>query len=117
MQGIWSVTTKEGTRMTDKPVKSDKPFNRLTHLCAHMTEALESAIEAETGEDLTPVKTIVFLEDEKGAGIQTFGYTDSIEAMTALFIHMKAIFEAEGKTLDFVGVNIPDSPEGVDDRG
>ena len=100
--------------MSDKVRASGEPFDRLTRLCAVMSDALEEALEAEeTPKGAGPVRTIVFLEDDKKAGIQIFGYDDSISAMAALFSHMKAIFEAEGKSLDFVGVNVPDSPEGL----
>jgi hypothetical protein len=96
----------------------DQPFDRLTGLCARMTHALAEAVDMERlayqnepERNTSDVKTIVFIEDDKSAGIQTFGYTDSIEAMASLFVHMKAIFEAQGKHLDFVSV--PDSPEGL----
>lgn len=99
--------------------KADQPFDRLTRLCDVATHALDDAVEIEAeeargqeGVNLTPVKAIVFLEDDESAGIVIHGYDDSMDAMTALFLHMKAIFQANGKDLDFVG--IPDSPEGID---
>jgi len=102
--------------MKDEVESGPKPFNRLTRLCEKMTDALEVAIEAEAAEspevERSEVQTIVFLEDENGAGLQIHGYDDSMSAMVSLFVHMKAIFQANGKDLQFVA--IPDSPEGVD---
>lgn len=101
--------------MTDEPTEpamSNEPFDRLTTLCQTMTDALDEALAAETGEH-PPIRTIVFLEDDERAGIVTHGYEDSLDAMGSLFIHMKAIFQAHGKDLEFIAV--PDSPEGVTD--
>lgn len=94
----------------DSARKADQPFDRLTGLCKVMTDALDRAVEAEEGEHL-PVRAIVFLEDDEKGGIVTSGYEDTIAAMAAVFVHIKAIFQAEGKDLDFIG--IPDSPEGI----
>jgi len=96
---------------------SDEPFDRLTNLCAVMTDALDEALEVEREQnrgsdtDLTDVRTIVFLEDDEGSGIVTHGYPDTKEAMASLIMHLKAIFETQGMTLDFIGM--PDSPEGL----
>jgi len=108
--------------MTDMDVKqADQPFTRLTRLCQSMTDALDDALEAEREEhrgdpeaNLTPVKAIVFLEDDEKAGIQIRDYEDSVQAMAALFMHMKAIFQASGRDLEFVG--IPDTVEGAEDH-
>jgi len=98
----------------DDARNSDRPFNRLTRLCDVMTTALDEAIEAEepNDEQRGKVRTIVFLEDDGGAGIETFGYESSIDAMVSLFVHMKAVFQAEGKDLEFIG--IPENLEGID---
>jgi hypothetical protein len=83
---------------------SDQPHDRLTRLCVRMTEPLD-----ETEND--DVKAIVFLNDTESGGIQIHGYDDAAEAMTDLFIHMRAIFRSMGKDLSFIPV--PDSPEGL----
>ena len=98
----------------DEPKMSDKPFDRLTSLAEVMTNALERAVEVEKTLDperFTEVRSIVFLEDAYGAGIEVHGYQDGVEAMATLFMHMKAVFRASGKDLDFIG--IPDSPQGL----
>lgn len=99
-------------------VRSAKePFDRLTVLCRTMTDALEEALAVEDEEnrgkpELSKIKTIVFLEDDQKAGIQIFGYDSSTEAMAALFVHMKAIFQASGRDLEFVAV--PDFVDGAE---
>jgi len=97
-----------------RPQKSDRPFNRLTNLCEVMTDALTLDVEADQTGLHGKVRVIVFLEDDNGAGIETYGYDDSLSAMASLFVHMKAIFQASGKDLDFIGVDIPDTPEGLE---
>lgn len=76
--------------------RSEEPHDRLTRLCAAMTHALDD--QPETGED---VKCIVFLQDGKRGGLHLHGYEDDTEAIADLFIHLKALFEANGKTLMF----------------
>jgi hypothetical protein len=98
----------------DMPRVAAEPFDRLTRMCAVMTEALNEAEaqEAPDGDEKhTPIKSIVFIEDSLSAGIVTNGYEDTSEAMAALFTHMRAIFRAQGTNLEFVA--IPDSPEGA----
>jgi hypothetical protein len=76
--------------------RSEQPHDRLTELCAVMTTALEG--DPLYGEG---VKCIVFLQDGKRGGLQMHGYDDDAEAIADLFMHLKAIFEANGKTLLF----------------
>lgn len=71
-----------------------EPHDRLTRLADTMSKALEADPEYRAGD-----KAIVFLDDGKRGGIQLFGYDDDVEAMADLLIHLKALFEANGKTL------------------
>jgi len=88
----------------DDLTMSDTPVDRLTRLSVEMTAVLELPENAD-------VQAIVFLSDAKSGGIQMHGYDNVADGMAALFVHMKAVFQAMGKDLDFVG--IPDSPEGL----
>lgn len=76
-------------------VRTTEPHDRLTRLCAAMTDALDAHPE-HGGE-----KCIVFLQDGKQGGLQLHGYEDDMEAMADLFMHLKALFAANGKTLMF----------------
>jgi hypothetical protein len=60
-----------------------------------MTEALDA--HPERG----PEKCIVFLQDSERGGMVLHGYDDDTEAITDLFLHLRAIFEANGKQLMF----------------
>jgi hypothetical protein len=74
-----------------------EPHDRLTRLCAAMTDALDA--HPERGDE----KCIVFLDsktDMRG-GLQLHGYDDDMEAMTDLFMHLRAIFRANGRDLMF----------------
>jgi hypothetical protein len=79
----------------------DKPFDRLTRLCAVLVEALDEAVDAEREADLSAelsdVRGIIFLSDAEHSGIEMFGYEETAEGMTDLLIHMKAIFTSMGK--------------------
>ncbi len=81
-----------------KPHSSEEPHDRLTRLCAEMTTVLETAENAD-------VKAAVFLVDDSMAGLQFHGYEDSIAGVADVFIHLQAVFEANGKKLDFVSLD------------
>lgn len=72
-----------------------EPHDRLTRLCAAMTDALDA--HPERGEE----KCIVFMQDGDRGGLQLHGYDDDTDAMVDLLLHLKAIFEAHGQTLMF----------------
>jgi len=74
--------------------RSYEPHDRLTRLCAAMTEALDA--QPEMGED---VKCIVFLQDGDKGGLQLHGYDDDSEAVSDVLLHLQAIFNANGKKL------------------
>lgn len=86
--------------MAELPHRSYEPHDRLTRLCAAMTDALDS--HPERGEE----KAIVFLQDGERGGLQLHGYDDDTDAMVDLFVHLKALFEANGKTLMFAPLGV-----------
>lgn len=69
-----------------------KPHNRLTRICAEMTDALDASSE----NPHKNVKAIVFLDDdiERLSGLEMHGYEDDFEAMSRLLYHIQAVFEA-----------------------
>lgn len=92
--------------MTDGVRRENEPFDRLTHLAAQMTALLN-------GPENEDVRAIVMLDDPNYRGLTLHGWEDDTEAMAAMFMHLRAIFRANGKDLAFVP--IPDSPEGLED--
>lgn len=77
----------------------DGPVDRLTRICDAMTETLVAHPE-----HLQEDRAIVFLDDGDRGGIVLHGYDDDMDAMTDLFMHLKAIFEANGKQLMIVPI-------------
>lgn len=71
-----------------------EPHDRLTRLAAAMTDALDHHPEAAGDE-----KAIVMLDDGRRGGIHMHGYDDDLDAVAALFTHLQAILEANGKTM------------------
>jgi len=69
----------------------DEPFDRLTELAAQMGEIL-----IQPGNE--DVKGIIFLHDSKRGGIEMIGYEEVSEGMADLLVHMKAVFESQGKS-------------------
>ena len=88
----------------EKPTRTEEPHDRLTRLCAAMTDALEA--HAERGDE----KCIIFLQDRERGGLQLHGYEDDTEAMVDLLMHMRAIFRASGKELHIVPMGKTPSP-------
>lgn len=83
-----------------KPVRTeDTPHDRLTRICATMTDAMDAHPETRP-ED----KAIVFLDDGQRGGIQLHGYNDEGDALTDLLIHLTALFEANGQTLRIIPI-------------
>jgi hypothetical protein len=79
--------------------QTHEPSDRLTRLCKTMTDALEA--DPEYGDD---VKCIVFLDDTKRGGLQLHGYEDDAEAITNLFMHLRAMFRSRGQDLLFMPI-------------
>jgi hypothetical protein len=86
--------------LAEEPFRSEEPVDRLTTLCDAMTTALK--VQEGFSED---VKAVVMLQDDKRGGIQLFNYEDETEAMVDLFMHLRAIFRAQGKDLMFAPIN------------
>jgi hypothetical protein len=80
--------------MTNPRRTEGQPHDRLTRLCDAMTGTLEQ--QAEYTAD---VKAVIMLDDGQRGGIVLHGYDDDTQAMVDLLMHLKAIFEANGKTL------------------
>lgn len=78
--------------------RSHEPHDRLTRLCAAMTETLRA--HPECGD----VQCVVFLESEseRRSGLVMDGYEDDVEAVAAVFLHLQAILRANGKTMTIV---------------
>jgi hypothetical protein len=75
------------TDLRESPV----PYDRLTELADVMQESINSP----ENED---IKGIVFLQDSERGGIVLFGYDDVPSGLTSLLIHMKALFQSQGKS-------------------
>lgn len=67
------------------------PFDRLTELANEMQKVAEDPENAD-------VKGIIFLSDATHGGIVMFGYDDTTSAMAHLLMHMKAVFQSQGKS-------------------
>lgn len=78
--------------MTENVTRSEKPHDRLTHLCAAMTKVLDT-------EENSDVQAIVMLNAGGKGGLQTHGYEDDTQAMVDLFLHLSAMFKAAGREL------------------
>lgn len=74
-----------------------KPHNRLTRICDAMTETMDQHPERREGD-----KAIVFLDDGTRGGIVLHGYENDVDAMADLIMHLKAIFEANGKSFQII---------------
>jgi hypothetical protein len=92
--------------MTEPTRTEGKPHDRLTRMCDAMTNTLDTHPEHQDGD-----RAIVMLDDGTNGGIVLHGYDNDIAAITDLLVHLRAIFRANGKDLDIIG--IPDSPESL----
>jgi hypothetical protein len=90
--------------MSPRPRRTEEPTDRLTRLCKAMTEAFDAHPEHREGD-----KAIVFLDDGDHGGIQIHGYDDDTDAIVDLFVHLRALFRAQGKDLSFMP--IPPNPQ------
>jgi hypothetical protein len=80
--------------------RTQQPHDRLTRLCAAMTDALDA--HPERGDE----KCIVFLQSDadRRGGLQLHGYEDDTDAIVDLFLHLKALFRSKGKDLYFAPI-------------
>lgn len=79
----------------DDVQRTEEPHDRLTRICDEMTVTFDSHPE-HRDED----KCIVFLDDGERGGLVLHGYENDIEAMVDLLMHLRAMFRANGKSLD-----------------
>jgi len=79
--------------VADEKRSEDVPHNRITRLANVALDAVQRD-EGYDGE-----KVIVFLDGQDMGGIGMSGYDDDTEAMVNLFMHLRAIFAANGKEL------------------
>ena len=96
--------------MTDEPRRTTEPQDRLTRICAAMTETFDAHPEHDDDD-----RCIVFLDGGGLGGLVLHGYDDDTEAMVDLFGHLQALFRANGKDLQFIAV--PNDASGLTDTG
>ena len=92
----------------DQLQRTDQPHDRLTRVCAAMTDTFDAHPEHRQGD-----RCIVFLDDGHRGGLVLHGYDDDTEAMADLLIHLRAIFRANHKDLQFV--TVPNDASGITD--
>jgi hypothetical protein len=80
--------------MADERKTVGQPHDRLTRMADAMTTAMERHPEYRKGD-----RAILFLEDDDKGGIVLTGYDSDVDAMSSLFIHLKAIFKVNGREL------------------
>lgn len=83
--------------MSDRPKQTPEPVDRLTRMCDAMADAFRAHPEHREGD-----KAVVFLSDPEMGGIVVLDYEDTTEAIAALLMHIKALVESNGKTLDIM---------------
>lgn len=81
---------------------SETPQNRLAMVGNALSKVLPVVPEYLPGD-----RAIIFVSDETCSGITVHGYDDLDEAIVELFMHLRAMFQATGRDLDFIG--IPDN--------
>lgn len=72
----------------------NSPHDRLTRICARMTDAMDADPEHRDGD-----RAIIMLDDGWRGGIVLHGYDSDLDGLADLLAHVRAIFEANGKTL------------------
>jgi hypothetical protein len=84
-----------------EPEKSSVPTDRLTRLCAAMTDALDAHPEYREGD-----RCVVLLSSTADAmrGLVIHGYERDKDAVVDLVEHLRAMFKANGMELHLVSV-------------
>lgn len=82
--------------MADETHRTTEPHDRLTRLCDEMIKAHDA--HPESGDE----KIVIFIQDGRRGGIVMHGYKEDSEAIADLFLHLEAMFRANGKKLMFV---------------
>ena len=96
------------SKTVGKPEMSRSPKDRLTRICDQMTKTFDMHPEHEKGD-----RCMVFLDDGKMGGIVLHGYENEKDAAVDLFLHLRAMFQAQGTNLEFIG--IPEDASGLDE--
>lgn len=87
-----------------------EPVDRLTRLCAAMTEAMEAHAEYRDGDRVVILLTGV--DDEHG-GMVAAGYDDNATMVADLLAHTQAVAMAVGLGMDVL--TMPDDVSGITD--
>jgi hypothetical protein len=85
--------------MAKRAEMTRSPKDRLTRICDQMTKTFDMHPEHRK-ED----RCMVFLDDGKMGGIVLHGYENEQEAAVDLFLHLRAMFQAQGMNLEFIGI-------------
>jgi hypothetical protein len=84
-----------------KPTRTEGvPHDRLTRIGDAMTVAFDVHAEHREGD-----RCIVFLQDGQMGGIAIHGYEDDSTAIVDLLLHIRAMFAANGKSLEIGFMN------------
>lgn len=84
--------------MADETRSEGTPHDRATRLANIALDVLQSHPDYE-GE-----RVMVFLDGKERGAIGMSGYDDDVEALVNLFMHLRAIFAAQGKELTLMGM-------------
>ena len=79
--------------ITDIQITEEQPHDRMTALCAEMTDTLEKRDDSEN------IRSIVLLQEGENGGIQLGNYESIDQAIDDLTLHLKVLLKGEGKTL------------------
>jgi hypothetical protein len=85
--------------MGDATRTVDEPHDQLTRIADAMIETLIAHLEY-----TDKMRTMIFLDDGERGGIGLYNYENDNEAITDLILHLKAMFEANGKTVVIVPI-------------
>lgn len=76
-----------------KPVRSERPTDDLGELADYMLTMMEKIGGGEK------MRAVVFLENDERCMTALHGWESDLDAAVAVLVHLKAVFEANGKTL------------------
>ena len=84
--------------MPNHEYSEGEPHDRMTRVANRVLENFEQLEEAEG------LRAIVFINGKDRSGIGSHGYEDSTEILVDLFMHLKALFEVNGKELSILPI-------------
>jgi hypothetical protein len=73
--------------------RTEEPHDPLTEVGAKLLEAFEAMPEAKG------LRVVLFIENDQRCATVLDGWNTDLDAMAAVFAHMAAVFEANGKKL------------------